>query len=61
MKDKTKTEVISGAMRQLYVDIQSSDGIANAACLQAAVRLDELQAIIDKINNYLKTMEDSWS
>ena len=61
LEDKVPTKIISGAMRNLYCDIQSGDGVANAACLQAAVRLDELQAILDKVKNYLKAMEDSWS
>lgn len=42
-----KTGIISEAMRILANDIQSGDGIANAAIRQAADRLDELQARLD--------------
>ncbi len=39
--DNTKTEIISGAMRVLSTEIQTQDGVANAACRQAADRLDQ--------------------
>ena len=35
-----ETKVISGAMYDLAKSIQSDDGVANAACAQAAERLD---------------------
>jgi len=41
---RVETKVISGAMRQLFKDIDSQDGVANMACLEAAIRLDELEA-----------------
>lgn len=44
VNDKMKTEIYTliKAMRILSVDIQSKDGIANAAILEAAERLQEL-------------------
>ena len=41
---KPETRVISAAMYDLAESIQSDDGVANAACAQAAERLD-LQTI----------------
>jgi len=42
---KTDTETLVKALRILAVEIQSGDGIANAAIVEAADRLDELAAI----------------
>ncbi len=39
---KTPTKTLAAAMRQLANDIESPDGVANAAILEAAERLDEL-------------------
>lgn len=39
---RASTATIANAMRILAADIQSSDGVANEACLEAAERLDEL-------------------
>lgn len=39
---RAKTATIAKAMRILAVDIQSDDGVANDACLEAAERLEEL-------------------
>ena len=39
---REKTATIAKAMRILAGDIQSDDGVANAACLEAAERLEEL-------------------
>ncbi|WP_339678253.1 hypothetical protein [uncultured Zhongshania sp.] len=41
---KPETKIISAAMYDLAETIQSGDGVANAACAQAAERLD-LQTI----------------
>jgi len=49
---KSSTETIIKAMYILSNDIQSEDGIANAAILEAATRLEEL----DKENNKLKDL-----
>jgi hypothetical protein len=41
---QSKTETIISAMRILADDIQSEDGVANAAIREAADRLDDLQS-----------------
>ncbi len=41
MRDKTSTKIIADAMRILARDIQSDDGVANGAIMQAAERLEE--------------------
>lgn len=41
---KTTTKVLIEALRVLAMDIQSKDGVANAAIAEAAGRLEELQA-----------------
>lgn len=41
---KTSTKVLAEALRVLAMDIQSTDGVANAAIAEAASRLEELQA-----------------
>ena len=50
---KVETKIISGAMYSLAKDIQSGDGTANAACREAATRLDEqsieIMALKDKL------------
>jgi hypothetical protein len=49
---KSSTETLIKAMYILSNDIQSEDGIANAAILEAATRLEELY----KENNKLKDL-----
>lgn len=57
----TETNIISAAMRELAATIQSDDGVANAACYEAAERLDEQEsrikilesAIVDTISDNL--------
>jgi hypothetical protein len=41
---RSKTETIIGALRVLANDIQSGDGVANAAIAEAADRIEELCA-----------------
>lgn len=41
---RTETGVLAEALRLLSRDIQSKDGVANAAIAEAAGRLEELQA-----------------
>jgi hypothetical protein len=41
---KTKTEILASAMDVLAREIQSGDGVANAAIAEAAERLRELAA-----------------
>ncbi len=46
---QSKTETIIQAMRILADDIQSGDGVANAAIREAADRLEYLRAIVEKL------------
>lgn len=41
---RSSTAIIVSAMRALALDIESEDGVANAACAEAANRLEELVA-----------------
>jgi hypothetical protein len=43
---KTTTQTLAAALRQLENDIESTDGVANAAIAEAAERLDELHEAI---------------
>ena len=45
MTHKTDNATLAKALRILAVDIQSDDGVANAAIAEAAERIDELAAI----------------
>jgi|GEM_PF-1176636 len=46
LRRRATTSTIAGAMRILAADIQSDDGIATAAILEAAERLDELATLL---------------
>lgn len=48
---KSDTEKLIKAMRVLARDIQSDDGAANAAIAEAAVRLQEQQERIKRLEN----------
>lgn len=51
---KSSTETLIGAMQILAADIESADGVANAAISEAAERLAELQDQKNKaVNDYL--------
>jgi hypothetical protein len=45
----TSTEMLVAAMRALANDIQSEDGVANAAIAEAAQRLEEQQERIKRL------------
>ena len=45
---RTKTETIIGALRVLAQDIQSEDGVSNAAIAEAADRIEELWSVVEK-------------
>lgn len=49
MTRKSSTETLIAAMRSLASDIQSGDGVANAAIAEAADRLVEQQACIKEL------------
>jgi hypothetical protein len=48
---RVNTKTISSAMYQVAKDIQGGDGVANAACIEAAIRLDELNMALLAIKN----------
>jgi hypothetical protein len=47
----TSTEILVAAMRALANDIQSEDGVANAAIAEAAQRLEEQSAKIKRLRD----------
>ncbi|WP_010322986.1 hypothetical protein [Marinobacterium stanieri] len=53
----TDTTTLIGAMRALANDIQSEDGVANAAIAEAADRLGELQAEMERLRDEIKLIE----
>ena len=58
MNQKTDTLILIKAMRRLANDIQSDDGVANAAIAEAAERLEELRSkVLDK-DLTIVTIED---
>lgn len=56
---KPETKVISTAMYELSETIQSTDGVANAACAQAAERLDFQTVEIMRLKAQLAAAEKS--
>ena len=50
---RVETKTISEAMRELARTIQSEDGVAAAACNEAADRLDELEQEVDMLIDQL--------
>ncbi|NCC41382.1 MAG: hypothetical protein EOM21_18545 [Gammaproteobacteria bacterium] len=50
---RSSTETLIAAMRVLAVDIQSEDGVANAAIAEAAERLLELRDALEKAQKFL--------
>ena len=56
--DKTKTEIISDAMRVLSTEIQTQDGVANAACRQAADRLDQQEKDLIALKKRLSAAQE---
>lgn len=53
---RAKTETIIAAMRILAEDIHSEDGVANAAIREAADRLEELAAEVERLGRNI----DMW-
>lgn len=52
---KSSTETLIKAMYMLVRDIQSEDGVANAAIFEAAQRLEELHYENIQLKEYLDT------
>ena len=61
LEDKTPTKVISGAMRQLGENVIGQLGDTWVSCLEASIKLDELQAYIDEMYSKIKALEAKWS
>ena len=55
---KTNTLILIKAMRRLADDIQSDDGVANAAITEAADRLEELRSKVLDHGLTIVTIED---
>lgn len=58
MTPKTDTLILIKAMRRLAEDIQSEDGVANAAIAEAADRLEELRSKVMDDGLTIVTIED---
>ena len=56
----TETKIISAAMRELAATIQSDDGVANAACYEAAERIDDQDRRIKQLESAIsETLNDN--
>lgn len=56
---KTDTQTLIEAMRILSRDIQSEDGVANAAIAEAAERLQEQQESLDGLTQVIKSQKQT--
>lgn len=56
---RSKTSTIISALRILAEDIQSEDGIANAAIREAAERMEELQRLLREASGPMS--QERWS
>jgi hypothetical protein len=57
----TSTEMLVAAMRALANDIQSEDGVANAAIAEAAQRLEEQQELIVRLQAVTNDPHALWA
>lgn len=57
---RSTTETLIAAMRILARDIQSGDGVANAAISEAAGRLEEQQAALSELEAKVKAQHLDW-
>ena len=55
---KTDTRTLAAAMAILARDIQSGDGVANAAIHEAGLRLNELQDEVEELRLYAECDHD---
>ena len=58
---RSSTETLIKAMRILSSDIQSDDGVANAAIAEAAQRLEEQQERIKRLEEALESIREYWN
>jgi sirohydrochlorin ferrochelatase len=56
---KTPTQTLAAALRILAKDIESPDGVANAAIAEAAERLEELTAQVEVLRRALTDIRHS--
>ncbi len=54
---RVETKIISGAMYELARTIQCDDGVANVACNEAALRLDEQAVEILSLKDKLRFLK----
>jgi hypothetical protein len=57
---KTPTQTLAAALRILANDIESPDGVANAAIAEAAERLDELVAQVEVLKDAANAAYCNW-
>ena len=55
---KTNTQTLAAALRILANDIESPDGVANAAIAEAAERLEELRAQVELLRGDMKYIKN---
>ncbi len=49
--NQISSKIVSAAMRELAATIQCDDGVANAACMQAAEMIDKQADLIAKLKH----------
>ena len=57
---KTPTQTLAAALRILANDVESPDGVANAAIAEAAERLDELAAQVEVLKDAANAAYCNW-
>jgi len=58
---RSSTETLIAAMHILATEIQSDDGVANAAIAEAAQRLAEQQDRIKRLEEALESIREYWN
>jgi len=53
---RTETPILVSALRTLALDIDSPDGVANAAIAEGADRIEELQAELDNYRSSIQRL-----
>ncbi len=50
-ENPVSSKIVSAAMRELAATIQCGNGVANAACMQAAEMIDKQADLIEKLKH----------